>query len=215
MRRSREESYYIVDTFLLKEHFPTITLLGSSGNTYHIIFSRVTIRCSCPDSTSPCKHMLFIFNLLHLNPATGAFRLHIPHCLSKIRTMRPFHTNRLNHRANYLCCTFLFKQCACCIQSTSSNGHLYVCNECDHLMHGSHMPEPIPTHCPICRSEWNPFQSTTSGGYRNFSSLLNRLGYDVNSPTIQDGHISSRCYAASPKRHTHPNSSSVVIPFSP
>lgn len=212
---SRTETYYVVDTFLLYEHFPTITILGSTANIYSVTFTPATIRCSCSDSVSPCKHLLFIFDLLHLEPSLGRFQLDLSSCLSKIRRMRPFHTNRLDIRANQLCCNFLFKQCAFCIKP-SFDSVLYVCNECDHLMHSYHTHEQMtacPSHCPLCRSLWTPYYSTTNGGYRNFSVLLRRLGYEVNLPSLQYGNYCQRI----PRNHNvRTNSSSnVVPPYSP
>lgn len=181
LRRSKNESFYIIDTFLVKQHFPTITVLGSTGNAYFVTFSPTQIRCSCPDCMAPCKHMLFLFELLGLNPTQGNFCFPITECLSRIRRMRPFHSNRLDIHANELCCTFLFKKCALCIRTTGSDEVLYACNQCVNLVHSCHVRQS--TVCPFCGDSWRPFKSSLNGGYRNFSLLLRRLQYPVHLPT--------------------------------
>ena len=184
-QRSCVEKYYILDTMFLLEHFPTINVIGSTGNLYNIFFCPATIRCSCPDSTSPCKHMLFIFSILRYDPQPGrTLRVNLGECIRRIQSRRPFETNRLDCRANQLCSIFIHKACASCINAT--NCPTYVCNECDLLMHHYHVHElsqPLPPRCPLCRRHWNPFPSTSIGGYQNFSTLLNRLGYKVNAPS--------------------------------
>lgn len=129
--------------------------------------------------------MLFIFSVLRYNPLPGrTLRINVTDCIRRIRSSRPFQTNRLDCRANQLCSIFIHKSCASCINAT--NGPIYVCNQCDLLMHHYHVHEfsqPLPQKCPLCRRDWNPFASTSIGGYQNFSTLLNRLGYEVNAPS--------------------------------
>ena len=121
--------------------FPNITIPRSTANIYSVTFTPATIRCLCSDSVSPCKHLLFIFNLLHLEPSLGRFKLDLSSCLSKIRRMRPFHTNQLDICANQLCWNFLFKQCVFCIKP-SFDSVLYIL--CIPITPTNKWPPPLP-----------------------------------------------------------------------
>ena len=178
-RRSKQEVFYILDTITLFEDYPTISVIGNTGTLYHIHVCPSVVRCSCPDKAVPCKHMIFLFTLLGLNPFPGKFTLDLPRCITTIRQARPFDINRLDVRANQLCSIFLFKPCARCNQPTTV-GDLYVCNQCDHLIHQSHLPPRLPRCCPLCKKPWKPHtSSSTKDGYRNFYSLLKNFDYQV------------------------------------
>lgn len=45
---------------LLHHYDTTFFILGATGNVYTVNLS-TTPSCSCPDRTTPCKHILFVF----------------------------------------------------------------------------------------------------------------------------------------------------------
>lgn len=178
-RRSKQEDFYVLDTVTLFQPYPTISLIDNTGTLYDVHFCPSVVTCSCPDDAVPCKHMIFLFTFLGFNPFPGQFTLDLTRCLTTIRQARPFHYNRLDVRANQLCTMFIYRQCARCNQPTTFCD-LYVCNQCDHLIHQSHLPPRLPRCCPLCKQPWKPHtSSSTKDGYRNFYSLLKFLGYKV------------------------------------
>jgi hypothetical protein len=179
--RSTTDVFYILDTFSLFEASPIISVVGSTGNLYNIVFCPGTIKCSCPDTKTPCKHMLFLFRVLQLSPKPGVLKIQVDNCISRIIGSRPFHINRIDHRANRLCCMFLYKSCASCIKT--NDGLLYVCNECDLLTHSYHL-HGTRNQCPQCNCLWEPYHSPMNSGYRNFYAILSRLGYNLKNPNI-------------------------------
>lgn len=61
-------------------------VMGATGNVYTVTLS-TTPSCSCPDRTTPCKHILFVFIRVLGLPLDDA-------CLRR-RTLRPCQLNRL------------------------------------------------------------------------------------------------------------------------
>ena len=178
-RRSKQEVFYVLETILLYQDIPTISVIGKTGNLYYIHFCPTGVTCSCRDNAVPCKHMIFLFTFLGFNPSPGQFTLDLSRCITTIREVRPFVLNRLDVRANQLCSLFLFRPCAVCKEQTTF-GDLYLCNQCDLLIHPCHLPPRLPRCCPLCNKPWKPHtSSSTKDGYRNFYSVLKLLGYKV------------------------------------
>ena len=68
--RARRQSFYIIDTPSRKLPQPIIHITGSYGNLYQITFTPTGISCSCDDSSTPCKHILYV---LAVNTSTVTF----------------------------------------------------------------------------------------------------------------------------------------------
>jgi len=186
LNRSRTENFYLLNFISLFEQYPTVSIIGASGNLYSITFSPTTVRCSCPDHFSPCKHILFVLSILRLEPQVGPFTLNLTQCISFIKCSTPFLSHRVNLVANQMCFSFLSKRCAICSRPRApSDGCLYICDNCHHLLHSGHVHQPgqpLPPRCPLCQHTWSPYISGTSGGYHNFSSLLHTFGYESCPP---------------------------------
>ena len=172
--QASQEKCYIVQSFTLFEDIPSMSLLGCTGNLYTINFLPVgTIQCSCPDTTIPCKHIIFLFSPLKHNPSPGPINVTVPQCILAIQRYRPFPPHALHETTNNLCLTFLYKPCVLC--NRPNNGCLYVCDKCGFLCHAFHLPRLLPQRCPGCNLSWMPYTSALQNGYRNFSSLLHRF----------------------------------------
>ena len=63
-QKSIDETYYILDSFTLWDPHPAFQIIGNTGNLYDVYFGPSTIKCSCPDRKSPCKHIIFLLTLL-------------------------------------------------------------------------------------------------------------------------------------------------------
>ena len=192
-KKSTEETYYILDSFTLWDPHPAFQIIGNTGNLYDIYFGPSTIKCSCPDTKTPCKHIIFLLKLLGLSPKPGYLSVDILYCIQQIHDRRPFKPHMLSHRANQLCLSFLYKQCWICHKGVDRDGYSYVCDKCELLTHASHSinlkdathSNTITELCPVCKSHWHPYHSSKVGIYHNFLALLNRLRIPVQFPEKQ------------------------------
>lgn len=186
-QKSIDETYYILDSFTLWDPHPAFQIIGNTGNLYDVYFGPSTIKCSCPDRKSPCKHIIFLLTLLGVDPKPGYLSVDILYCIQQIHDRRPFKPHMLIRRANQLCLSFIYKHCWICHKGVDRDGYSYVCDKCELLTHASHSnngkdaahSNTMKDRCPVCNCNWHPYHSSKVGIYHNFSAMLNRLGIPV------------------------------------
>ena len=174
--------FHVLDTDSLSPNslsadLPHLYVLGTTANLYVIHFLPNAITCSCPDQTSPCKHVIFVLQLLCFDPSPGRFSLSMSDCITRFRNSVPFEHNRLSNSVNQICKAFITHPCV--TPNETSSGTLYMCDRCRKLMHDLHFN--TTDVCPICASRWEPYVSSMSvcGNCRNFHALFKRFQIPV------------------------------------
>lgn len=157
-------------------------VLGSTGNAYVLTVSKQSISCNCPDSHSPCKHILFLLLVCgfsgrrHVSflPTNLLQKLHADPPSNKLKRAL------LDEHTNNLCSAHLYPSCYFCNQQPS--GTLTICSSCGFLSHKHCFQMFLSednnngSHCPRCGTMSSMLSSHFIGRYRNFFHVLSHQG---------------------------------------
>ncbi|XP_041019281.1 mitogen-activated protein kinase kinase kinase 1 [Juglans microcarpa x Juglans regia] len=182
-------------------------VLGATGNVYTVTLS-VTPSCSCPDHTTPCKHILFVFiRVLGVSLDDTCFQR---------RTLRPCQLNRLlstptspeviagaKVRERFHELFFKARQnasqsivdikdntnCPVCL-SEMGKGHerVVICATCQNPIHEECLLKwkrsrgRRSASCVLCRARWRD-----GAEQEKYLNLAAYVGED--NPTVEDGGI--------------------------
>lgn len=166
---------------LLHRSDSTFYVLGATGNVYTITLSS-TPSCSCPDRTTPCKHILFIYiRVLNislddtclwrrtLRPCQLSRLLNTPmssQALAGASTRAKFHQlyfqDRFDNNNNTRPILNLEDGTLCpiCLEELKREEKLVACATCRNLLHEECLmawkrsSRRRSTSCVICRARW-------------------------------------------------------------
>lgn len=221
--RSTTQNFYILDSPSRRLQFPTIYLVGNTGNLYTISFSTSGVCCNCPDSTTFCKHVLFILSVSGMMTSSKAtFYLNMEFTINQLRTV-DLSNNMVDETTNSICCHSINLPCTVCRKTLV--GEFVICSKCygvshipcaklqiriaEHRRRGDinrsrHSGEkngpisfPTPILCFLCNRPWMPFTVGFCGKYRNLSAVLKHFQYPLAPPAAQAGSshdVSSHCF---------------------
>lgn len=162
---------------LLHRSAATFYILGATANVYSVTLSS-TPTCSCPDRTTPCKHILFVYiQVLNISLDDA--------CLWR-RTLHPCQLHRLlsapmsnkatagaSIRERFHQLYFQERQCSqqsikiedgsvcpVCLEEMTLEEKIIACASCNNLIHDECMTawkkssRRRSTSCVICRARW-------------------------------------------------------------
>ncbi|XAR69294.1 Mitogen-activated protein kinase kinase kinase [Bertholletia excelsa] len=184
-------------------------ILGATGNVYTVTLS-LTPSCSCPDRTTPCKHIFFVFIKVLNVPLDDA-------CLRR-RTLRPcqlsrllstpsspetlagpnvrqiFHQLFLQARRENLPAPLEIEDgtmCPVCLDELRAEEKLVSCSTCRNLVHEECLltwkraSRRRSVTCVICRARWR--NRVEQEAYLNLSAYVNE------EDDVAEGEGSSMC----------------------
>ncbi|XP_021894928.1 mitogen-activated protein kinase kinase kinase 1 [Carica papaya] len=196
---------------LLHRSESTFFVLGATGNVY-IVGLTTTPTCTCPDRTSPCKHILFVLiRVLGVSPDDN--------CLRR-RTLRPCRLSRLlssptlpesmagpglRERFHQLffqsevasTCSHMSRVeiedgtlCPVCLEEIGGDGgqSVVACRSCRNLIHEECLARwkksrgRRPASCVICRARWRDDRNHQDK-YLNLSAYISLDDVPVAHPS--------------------------------
>ena len=197
--RSLSQSFHIIRT--KPRH--VLVILGSSGNAHIIAIKKKSIRCSCPDHVSSCKHILFLATACGFSNWRSLAllqRLHSPSPtpLLQAAILDP-HTTKLcsvhkhppcvqcaKHPNSHSAATFVIcslcgfsahQQCFDAFQASVATG----CSNQNHCI-SLHDPTSSTFPCPQCNKQCHLLSSKLTSGHRNFHTILLHKGHQRHPP---------------------------------
>ena len=196
LHKSRYQDFYILDTYFLFNIYPVISMIGSTGNLYHINVYPKTFTCNCANFTSnnpkvllnpfikpslpihPCKHIILLLSLLGIDTSTRRITIDVNQFRNLIYKHRPFPSHRLRGRINQTCLNLLY---------LPSHGTVFsdvpadrcMCDKCWIILPKT---SPSKTTCPLCLCDWKPYRVSIIGNHLNFYNVLTRFGYQLLRP---------------------------------
>ena len=203
--RSKTQNFYILDSPSRRLQLPTIYLIGNSGNLYTISFTISGVCCNCPDTTTFCKHVLFILSVSGMMISSKTtFYLNMDFTINQLRTV-DFSKNMVDVTTNSICCHSINQPCTVCRKTM--HHEFFICSKCYGVSHkacakrqigtsqyrrrgdinGSRCHGhkngptsfPTPILCFLCNRPWMPFTIGCSGKYRNLSAVLQHFHYPL------------------------------------
>ncbi|KAK8935528.1 hypothetical protein KSP39_PZI013110 [Platanthera zijinensis] len=194
----------------------TFHVLGATSNVYAVTISAAP-SCSCPDPTTPCKHILFVLlRVLRLpltHPALRRRFLH-PRLLSRLlqtpASPASFAGCRARRRFRQL---FLAAAadtgrgpCPVCLEEMAGEDGMLTCGACGNSLHrecwarwkGSCRGRRAPASCVMCRARWRERRETNRGErYVNLAAYVGGEEPEV-EPGGGAGDRSSSCASPAP-----------------
>ena len=191
--RSRTQIFYILDSPSRRLQFPTIYLIGSTGNLYKVSFHISGVRCNCPDTATFCKHVLFILSVSRLMTSSrNTFYLNMESTINQLQTV-DFSNSMVDATTNSICCHSINLPCTVC--RDPMRREFLICSKCFGVSHKTCAKRqietrcgyegngaksfPTPTLCFLCHRPWMPFTVGCSGKYRNLSMVLKHFKYPL------------------------------------
>ena len=176
--RARRQSFYIIDTPSRKLPQPIIHITGSYGNLYQITFTPTGISCSCDDSSTPCKHILYVLTLLRLPLTTGWIKI-VP-----VQVITSIQSNTLNQQVLDPHSSSLFlhgtsHNCFVCKLPIQTTSNYLVCTHCSSCFHTSCSPLNDNITCINCNQPSSIVPVRILGNHKNFYHILTHLRLSV------------------------------------
>ena len=176
--RARRQSFYIIDTPSRKLPQPIIHITGSYGNLYQITFTPTGISCSCDDSSTPCKHILYVLTLLRLPLNTGWIKI-VP-----VQVITSIQSNTLNQQVLDPHSSSLFlhgtsHNCFVCKLQIQTTSNYLVCTHCSSCFHTSCSPLNDNITCINCNQPSSIVPVRILGNHKNFYHILTHLRLSV------------------------------------
>jgi hypothetical protein len=232
--RSRTQNFYILDSPSRRLQLPTIYLIGTTGNLYTISFCISGVCCNCPDTTTFCKHVLFILSVSGMMISSKTtFYLNMEFTINQLRTVDLSHY-MVDATTNSICCHSINLPCNICRKTM--HREFLICSKCYGVSHKAcakrqigtsqhhrrgdihgcrrlscnNGPKsiPTPTLCFMCKRPWMPFTVGFSGRYRNLSTVLNHFQYPLAATTAPAGPIQdvqSDCFLSTVNNNNNNN----------
>ncbi|KAK8509266.1 hypothetical protein V6N13_062317 [Hibiscus sabdariffa] len=181
--------------FLLHRSESDFFILGATGNVYRVTLSS-TPSCTCPDRTTPCKHILFVL--------IRALDVSVDDTCLRRRTLRPYRLSHLLETPTSpealagasLCERFhqLFSEgkkhggsvgveeigegtvCPVCLEEMEKRDKVAACSTCRNLIHEECLTRwkrsrgRRSANCVICRARWRSDQEK----YLNLAAYIGR-----------------------------------------
>uniref|UniRef100_A0A803LFK9 Mitogen-activated protein kinase kinase kinase 1 n=2 Tax=Chenopodium quinoa TaxID=63459 RepID=A0A803LFK9_CHEQI len=195
--------------FLLYRSDPEFYVLGATGNVYIVNIS-ITPSCTCPDRTTPCKHILFVLIKVLGFPLDdpGLRRQTISPChLEKLQATPSSPVSLASHtlRQRFHQVFFLKKElglrnanlkpcmkaevggtCPICLEMGRSGDRMVACETCripiheECLMTWKRTQRKELTKCLTCRSQWKQ-----KGDQQRYLNLSDYVSEDETSPKTE------------------------------
>ena len=204
--RSLSQSFHIIRT--KSRH--VLVILGSSGDAHIIVIKKKSIRCSCPDRVSSCKHILFLATACgFLNRRSTTVSLSSIALLQRLQSPSPkplLQAAILDPHTAKLCSVHEYPPCMHCakLPNSHSAATFIICSVCGFLAHQrcfnafqatvvtglsnqnqcvTLRDAPSSTFpCPQCNKQCHLLSSQLMSGYRNFYTILLHKGYQCHPP---------------------------------
>ncbi|KAJ8751235.1 hypothetical protein K2173_016416 [Erythroxylum novogranatense] len=170
-------------------------ILGATGNVYTVTLTS-NPSCTCPDRTTPCKHILFVFIRVLGVPLDDA-------CLRR-RSLRPCQLNRLlgtqtvpdalagaSLRRRFHELFFQARQagdnnievedgttCPICLDEIEKEEKVVACGTCRNVVHEECLKRwkrsrgRRATSCVICRARWRDRNDQIQDSYLNLAAYV-------------------------------------------
>jgi hypothetical protein len=215
--RAMTQHFYIIDSPSRRLQLPVIHLIGNTGNLYTVSCTLSGVSCNCPDTTTYCKHILFLLFVsgMMASPKTP-FYLNMESTINQLRTydlsnhMLDATTNSICYRSITLSCTvckktirrefFICSKCyavshkACGKRKIGTDKRRHHGDKYDSDRHGCSIP--TPSLCFTCHKPWMPFTIGYSGKYRNIHGVLKHFQYPIAVPAGTTTPVTSTCFSS-------------------
>ncbi|XP_059318638.1 uncharacterized protein LOC132069245 [Lycium ferocissimum] len=185
---------------LLHHYDTTFFILGATGNVYTVNLS-TTPSCSCPDRTTPCKHLLFVFirvlgvsiddtcllrRTLRPCELQGLLSLPIsPESLANPNVRERFHQLFSQERSKYTPLKIEIENgvtCPVCLEEMNKEERVAACRTCRNPLHEECLMQWKRSNrrrsisCVICRARWRDVRAEQEDKYLNLSAYISGDG---------------------------------------